>query len=119
MESLFDSLFEQSDAIRYIAVRQDGTLTTASRPSLANASASESDRYEELFVNPTLLALVTQRGNLDCGGLRFVLIRYGNFFQYVSPYAGGHISVAIEPGADPLQVGAVIRAELEGGAVSS
>lgn len=38
------------------------------RPDLADASSSESDRYEELLVNPTLITLARQRGEIDCGG---------------------------------------------------
>jgi hypothetical protein len=60
----------------------------------------ESDRYEELLVNPALLVLTRQRGDIDCGGLEYVLVRYGWFFQLVHPVDGGHISVAIEPDAD-------------------
>lgn len=67
---------------------------------MAGASASESDRYEELLVNPTMLTLVRQRGNIDCGGVRFVLIRYGNFFAFVVPVTGGHVAVGLEPTAD-------------------
>ena len=45
-----------------------------------DASGLESDRYEELLVNPTLLTLATQRGNIDCGGLKYLIVRYGNKF---------------------------------------
>jgi len=119
LQHLIDSLFAQSPAIRYVAVYQDGVLTSATKPSVADASASESDKYEELLVNPTLLTLVTQRGNIDCGGLQFVVIRYGNFYQFVAPYAGGHISIAIEPDADALQVVGLIRATLQQNRVRS
>jgi hypothetical protein len=46
---------------------------------LLNASASVSDRYEELILNPAVLGLTRERGRIDCGGLEFVLVRYGNF----------------------------------------
>jgi hypothetical protein len=49
----------------------------------ANASSRESDKYEELLVNPAVIKLVQARGDIDCGGARFVVIRYGNFFQLV------------------------------------
>jgi len=109
---LTGAIFAVSPAIRYVAVYQDGVLATATKPGLADASAAESDRYEELLVNPTLLTLVSQRGNIDCGGLQFVVIRYGNFYQFVAPYRAGHVSIAIEPGADALQVAALIRTKL-------
>jgi hypothetical protein len=77
---------------------------------LRDATSAESDLYEELLVNPTLLTLVRQRGEIDAGGLEFVLIRYGNFFQLVHAIAGGHLSVAIEASADPLALVDVVRA---------
>ncbi len=86
--------------IRYVATYLDGRLQVQQRDGLANASAAESDRYEELLVNPTLLTLLTQRGEIDCGGLRYVLVRYGNFFQLVAGVPGGHVSVALEATAD-------------------
>ena len=42
-----------------------------------------------------------QRGDIDCGGVKFVVIRYGNFFQTVFPVADGHVSVGLEPTANP------------------
>jgi hypothetical protein len=96
------ALLEISSHIRYAAVYRDGQLKTASRAGRAGASAAESDRYEELIVNPTLLTLVGQRGAIDCGGVAYVFIRYGNFFQLVVPVPGGHASICIEPDADPL-----------------
>ena len=67
-----------------------------------NASASESDKYEELIVNPGVLTLVRQRGNIDCDGVEFVVIRYGNFWQTVWPVKSGHVSLGLEPSANPL-----------------
>ena len=78
------------------------TYTCGSRPDLRNASSSGSDRYEELLVNPTLLTLATQRGDIDCGGLRYLIIGYGHFHQLVVPAAGGHVSIAFELGASPV-----------------
>jgi hypothetical protein len=111
-ESLTDRLFRASPHIRYVAVYRAGELQLAARPGLRHASSAESDRYEELLVNPTLLTLVGQRGAIDCGGLEYVLIRYGHFFQLVHPVAGGHVSVAIEAGAEPLALVPVVRAAL-------
>ena len=85
--------------IRYAAVYRDGILESRERPGLTRASAGESDRYEELLVNPTVATLVQQRGNIDCGGVRYFVIRYGNFYQCVFPVPGGHVAVALEPTA--------------------
>jgi hypothetical protein len=103
MDRLVDALFELTSDIRYAAVYKHGELSLRQRPDLTLASASESDRYEELLVNPTLLTLTRQRGDIDCGGLAYVVIRYGNFFQFVAPIDGGHVSVAFEPDADPIE----------------
>jgi hypothetical protein len=77
--------FEVSKDVRYVAVYINDGLTMKARESLADSSSSESDKYEELLVNPTLIKLASQRGNIDCGGLRFLIIGYGNFFQFVYP----------------------------------
>ncbi len=102
MNPLVEEIHALSPRIRYVAVYRDGKLASAVKPGLSAASSSESDTYEELIVNPALLTLVTQRGNIDCGGAQFLLVRYGNFFEYVAPVAGGHVSVGIDAEADPL-----------------
>lgn len=109
MEQLPDSLFALSSDIRYVALRIGDRLGLQQRDGISEASSSESDRYEELLVNPTLLTLVGERGRIDCGGLEFILIRYGNFFQLVHPVKDGHVSIAIEPSGDPLNLVASIR----------
>lgn len=95
-----------SQDVRYVAIYRDGELRAWSRPGTANPSSGESDRYEELLVNPTLLKLASQRGAIDCGGLDYLVIRYGHFFQFVVPAPWGHVSVCFEPGADPVALGA-------------
>jgi hypothetical protein len=109
MESLSDTLLRAASEIRYVAVYRHGALQLAQRPELRDASAAESDRYEELLVNPALLVLTRQRGNIDCGGLEYVLVRYARFFQLVHPIEGGHVSVAIEPDADLRALVATVR----------
>lgn len=85
----------------------------SSRPDLVNPSSSESDLYEELLVNPALLNLAVNRGAIDCGGLQFLVVRYGSFFQLVQPVSGGHVSVAIEPSGNPLTIAAQVREALQ------
>jgi hypothetical protein len=104
VNELIHTVFGLSLDVRYVALSFRGAVALRERPDLRGASASESDRYEELLVNPTLLTLLTQRGNIDCGGLRFVIIRYGNFFQIVQPLPEGHLSVAVEPYGDPVAI---------------
>jgi hypothetical protein len=69
---------------------------------ISTIPSSDSDRFEELLVNPTLLTLTRQRGAIDCGGLAYLIIRYGFVFQLVIPLKDGHISIAFEPQADPV-----------------
>jgi len=111
---MIDAIFDLSPNIRYVAIYRDGALEAKARADARNASSSESDRYEELLVNPTLLKLASQRGDIDCGGLHYLLVRYGNFFQFVLPADWGHVSVCIEPDADPVQIGLRVKALLAG-----
>jgi len=104
MQRVTDSILNLSETIRYVAIYNHGELVTSSRSGTAGASSSESDKYEELLVNPTILTLVNQRGNIDCGGAEFVLVRYGNFYQIIMPIVEGHISICVEPFADPLKL---------------
>ena len=104
MESLKEKIFAVSKDIRYVAIYSDEKLISSERPGIENTSSSESDKYEELIVNPTLLKLVTQRGNIDCGGARFVIIRYGSFYEFVMPLKNGHVSVGIELNSEVMSI---------------
>jgi len=112
LAELVKKILDASPDFRYAALYIDGHLETASKPGTLGSSTAESDKYEELLVNPAILRLATQRGNIDCGGARYVLIRYGNFYQWVQPVRGGHVSVCIEPTADPLRLESLLDAIL-------
>ena len=99
-----DQVFNLSEDIRYVALYEDDQLTKRSRADLVGASEDESDKYEELLVNPTLIKLTQQRGNIDCGGMEHIIIQYGNFYQLVIPASNGHLSVAIDKTANPLSI---------------
>ena len=101
---MIEDIFKISDHIRYVAIYRDGHLERDSKSDTVGSSSSESDKYEELLVNPTLLKLATQRGNIDCGGMDHILIPYGNFYQLVWPESWGHVSVCIELSASPLEI---------------
>lgn len=109
MESLKEKIFAVSETIRYVAIYANDQLISSERPGIENTSSSESDKYEELIVNPTLLKLVTQRGNIDCGGARYVIIRYGSFYELVMTIKTGHISVGMELSSDLMQNVAAIQ----------
>jgi hypothetical protein len=112
MESLIQSLFALSPKVRYVALLRGKELQLHERPGLSGASASETDRYEELLVNPAVLTLLRRRGELDCGGLDHLWIRYGNFWTGLFPTADGHVNVGLEPDAVPTEHVPSIRAVL-------
>ena len=60
MKQLIDDLMDVSENIRYVAVYLDGKLESVAKTTTGGASSSESDRYEELLVNPGILTLARQ-----------------------------------------------------------
>ena len=72
-------------------------------------------------MNPTLITLASQRGEIDCGGLDYLVVAYGSFFQLVLPVDGGHVSVAIERSQSPFELVGPIRAAVsrDGGSSSA
>jgi hypothetical protein len=108
-DELTQAIFDLGPFVRYVAYGEGQTVFTREREDLAQASDATSDRFEELLVNPTLLTLTRQRGELDCGGLRFVIVGYGNFNQLVMPTPAGHVSVALEKDADALAIAGQVR----------
>ena len=109
-----ERVFGLAPEVRYLAIYRNGELELFQRESLSGASTSESDTYEELLVNPALLTLAGQRGDIDCGGLDFLIVGYGNFYQLVLKVPHGHLSVAVERSADPIPFIERIRAVLDG-----
>ena len=98
--ALRDAIFSLGPHIRYVAFGDGQRVETAQRDGITGASDAGSDFFEELLVNPTLLTLARQRGDLDCGGLRHVIVGYGNFNQVVVPTDSGHLSVSVELDGD-------------------
>ncbi len=109
MTSTAARLFALDPKVRYVAQLRGRELSLSERPGLAGASASETDRYEELLVNPAVLTLLQRRGELDCGGLRHLWIRYGNFWTGVFPFKDGHVNVGLETDAVPSDFDIRIR----------
>jgi hypothetical protein len=76
------ALFSLDPYIRYVAVNQSGTITEMEqRAEWPSNNPPETDRLEELIVNPLVLEAARRRGDLDLGGVRYVIIRYG--MQYL------------------------------------
>lgn len=110
---MISRIFEISENVRYVSIYRDGKLSTQAKNNTEGASSSESDKYEELIANPVMLKAASQRGNIDCGGLDFLLVRYGNFYQFILPVSWGHVSVCIEKDADPIAIGKKVKALFE------
>jgi len=106
-------IFALDASIRYVAVVQSGEILEMSQsPRLPTQNPHDTDRLEELLVNPVILRMAVYRGNLDMGGTRYVVIRYGTMYQIVFPYELGHVSVAVELAADVARVGDAIARTL-------
>lgn len=103
-ERLSAEVFSLSDDICYVAVYYHGKLQSVSKPNQQRPSWWDSDKYEELIVNPTLITLLRQRGNMDCGGIRYVVIQYGTCTQFVHPINGGHASIGFEPKSNYIRL---------------
>ena len=107
-EKLLDAILELSPAIRYAALHVGGGEPLL-RERVGTSGAAESERWDELVVNPTLIELATRRGDVDCDGLDYLVVRYRRFFNLVLPLDGGHLSVLVDPDADPLPLVRPIR----------
>ena len=99
-EDIINALFEKFSEIRYVALYSDKDLVFKQREKISDSSSGETDKFEELLVNPTLLTLASQRGNIDCGGLNHLIIGYGNFYQLVKSTSDGHLSICLNRQSD-------------------
>lgn len=109
MKKLIEKIAYISNSIRYIAIYENNNLISWQRDNLVDSSSSDSDKYEELLVNPTILKIANQRGNIDCGGLDFVIIKYGNFYQLIREIDNGHISICIDKSDNPIEIETLIK----------
>jgi hypothetical protein len=111
-ERLAPRLFAVDPDIRYVAVNQEGRIVEMEqRAEWPSFNPPETDRMEELLVNPVIIELTRRRGDLDLGGIRYVVVRYGMQYQVVFPYEAGHVSVGVGLKADVVSVaGRVARA---------
>ncbi len=101
---LLSAVLSLGPHIRYAAMSGAQGIETRERAGLEGGSSASSDFYEELLVNPTILGIACRRGDLDCGGVRHVVVGYGLFNQVIVPMPGGHLSVAVELEVDPRSV---------------
>jgi hypothetical protein len=112
--SIAEQLFRIEPKIRYIAINQLGLIVEMMQsPSCPSYNSAETDRLEELVVNPIVLEITRRRGEIDIGGTRFVVIRYGVLYQIVIPYAHGHVSISVELDDNPLEIAEKVFEYLE------
>jgi hypothetical protein len=97
---IIETLFDTFEEIRYVAVYNNQELVFKQKEANSDSSSTDTDKYEELLINPVLLTAASQRGNIDCGGLRFIIIGYGNFYQLIRQIQGGHISICLNKNSD-------------------
>ena len=103
--ALAPRLFAADPNVRYVAVNEAGRITEMEqRKEWSSLNATESDRMEELVVNPIVLEAVTRRGNLDLNGVRAVIIRYGLLDEIVLPHPSGHVSIGVQQGGDLIRI---------------
>jgi hypothetical protein len=110
-QTLAKLLSEGEPKIRYVAVNQNGVITEMEQFH-TTFNPSDTDRMEELVVNPVILEAASRRGNLDLDGVRYVLIRYGLQYQVIIPYRQGHVSIGINLGDDPTEIAEKITSYL-------
>jgi hypothetical protein len=113
-EKLSARLFSLEPKIRYVAVNQNGRIVEMEQSgSHPTYNPPDTDRIEELIVNPTVLEITRRRGNIDMDGVRYVLIRYGTQFQLIMPYLEGHLSIGVEREDDPVEIAGKVAAALD------
>lgn len=104
-DRLSKQLFELDPRIRYVAVNQNGKIVEmVQSPQHPTYNPHETDRIEELVVNPIVLEITRRRGDIDMQGVRHIIIRYGTQYQLIMPYRDGHISTGIESEDDPIEI---------------
>jgi len=104
-EKISARLFDLDSNIRYVAINQNGLIVEMKQnPKRPSLNPTDTDRMEELIVNPVILELTKRRGNLDMNGMRYVIVRYGTMYELIFPYNDGHLSIGVELDANPTEV---------------
>jgi hypothetical protein len=113
-EKLSERLFCLEPRIRYVALNQKGEIKEMLQsPQHPSFNPPESDRIEELVVNPIVLEIAARRGNLDMDGIRYVVIRYGTQYQVLLPYWDGHLSIGVNLEDDPNDIARKVARALD------
>jgi hypothetical protein len=64
MDDLSDAIFALGPHIRCVGYGSEQSIELSQREGVLDASGADSNFFEELLVNPTLLTIARQRGNL-------------------------------------------------------
>ena len=113
-EKISERLFRLDPRIRYVALNQNGQIEEMRQSPLhPSHNPLESDRIEELIVNPTVLGITARRGNIDMEGIRYVVIRYGTQYQLLFPYPDGHLSIGVNLEDDPIEIARKVAAAVD------
>lgn len=99
--------------IGYVALCSGQEVLLRTAPGMVSTTTEETNFYEELLVNPTLLKLASQRANMDCEGLRYIAIGYGKFIQLIMLMKDGHVSLGISRKANTGELAARVQALLQ------
>jgi hypothetical protein len=83
-------------SVGYVALGRGQEVLMRPHPKLRTTTSTESNFYEELIVNPTLLRLAGQRGDLDCGGLGYIAVGYNGFIEMIMRMKDGHVSLGVK-----------------------
>lgn len=112
-ESLVSDLFDLGK-VGYVALGAGPEVLMRMAPEAAHLTetTAESNFFEELLVNPTLLKLASQRANLDCGGLNYIAVGYSDFIQFLAQTRDGHVSIGVASETDVPGLADKVRAVL-------
>ena len=90
--------------VRNVAFGEGQRVATTKRPGLDGASEQTSNQFRGAARQPGGPDLARPRVELDCGGLMYVIVGYGDFRQIVILTVSGHVSTAVETGTDVRSV---------------
>jgi hypothetical protein len=111
-DRLISAIFDLG-GIGYVALCCGQEVLLREAPGMVSRTTAETNFYEELLVNPTLLKLASQRADLDCGGLNYIAVGYGDFVQLIMLTKDGHISMGISRKAHAGELAARVQSLLQ------
>jgi len=97
----------------FVAQVLEGSMTvTRDAETMINARIAQIDHLLSIQLNEILHHPTFQKLEGSWRGLRYLLVRYGHFFAFVRATEVGHVTVALEPGADVVGLAGAIDALL-------